>query len=116
MKTNQTDKLLNKIDIEKWRNYYAELLTENRPEFQSAEKEDNLAGTLTISEREVHLSLKKMKTGRSPGPGNIAVELLKCGTEKLRWRLAELFNQCCLQNKLPQEWRVAYIVSLEWLI
>ncbi|XP_030749955.1 uncharacterized protein LOC115877780 [Sitophilus oryzae] len=39
------------MDIEKC-NYYAELLTENRPEFQAVEHENNLAGILMISERE----------------------------------------------------------------
>lgn len=34
------------------------------------------------------------------------------GTQRLRWRLAELFNQCCLQSKLSREWRVAHIVSI----
>ncbi|CAG9826797.1 unnamed protein product [Diabrotica balteata] len=53
-----------------------------------------------------------MKNGRSPGPGNISVEILKAGGPLLIEIITFLINQCCQQIKLPSEWKTAHQVSI----
>lgn len=113
LKTPNTE-LFNKwISLDNWHTHYKTLFVEGRPEFTSQETPTIAnANRLTIEIAEVKKALSTMKNGRSPGPGNIARELLKYGGNHLLERITNLMNMVCYQIKIPTEWKVSHIVSI----
>ena len=54
----------------------------------------------------------RMKTRRFAGPGDIPVELIKSGGQKLLEMITILFNKNINGNKVPEEWKIAIITSI----
>lgn len=117
LRSNKQEKnVLQPIDVKKWETYYEDLLTEKRREFKivaSQTKETRQQETFEpITTNEIKQALNKMKDGRAPGPGGINIELIKSGPEQLTTLLAELFNKCLEQGKVPNEWNIAHITNI----
>ena len=53
--------------------------------------------------------MKKLKSGKAAGPGNIPAELLKHGPQKLYKMIAQLFTVCINEWIIPKEWKIAHI-------
>lgn len=93
------------ISPEEWRNYY-ETLLENRQQHKETTNiidQRNANTKVTVTNQEVQAAHFKMKNGRSPGPGDLPIELLKARRPKLIMRLTRLINNCCQQIKVPIE-------------
>ena len=57
--------------------------------------------------------MEKSKTGKSAGPGNIPIELIKYGPDILLEIVANIFNKCLLHgDDIPEDWNIAYISSI----
>jgi hypothetical protein len=54
----------------------------------------------------------RMKNGRGTGPGDIPIELIKSGGQKLLEMITILLNKIIYGEKVPEEWRVAIITSI----
>jgi len=54
----------------------------------------------------------RMKTGRAAGPGDIPIELIKSGGQKLFEIIAILVNKIINGEKVPEEWKIAIITSI----
>lgn len=113
MKTNNRDKSNQLITLKEWKDHYNTFLTETREEFKEPELGINVTEQLEqLTTDEVKQCIKEMKSGRSPGPGNIAVELIKCGGTALVDRIAKLMNTCLQQQRIPLEWKTSHMVAL----
>ena len=53
-----------------------------------------------------------MKNGRAAGPGDIPIELIKSGGQKLLAMITILLNKIINGEKVPEEWKVAIITSI----
>jgi hypothetical protein len=53
-----------------------------------------------------------MKTGRAAGPGDIPIELIKSGGQKLLEIITILLNKIINGEKVPEEWKFAIITSI----
>lgn len=55
---------------------------------------------------------KLLKNGKSPGPGDIPAELIKCGADGLYAQLTELFQDCLNGAETPNEWKISIISTI----
>jgi hypothetical protein len=53
-----------------------------------------------------------MKTKKSPGPGRVCPELIKCGAEKLREMLRRSCERCISGEHTPEEWWMSNITPV----
>lgn len=67
---------------------------------------------IMISEDDVFLSLKRIKTGKSEGPDNISANVLKCCSQQLIKPLHVLFQASLNQCKVPSLWKTSEIVPI----
>ena len=101
------------IPIDKWVQYYQNLLTENRPEYKGTTSITPVqmdGERVEVSEERVRKAVRELKNGKSCGPG-VYAEMLKHGTDKLITMLIWVINRC-LNGEVPQQWKVAYISSI----
>lgn len=115
MKTNNAHQHCHLISMGEWKKYYGQLLTENRSKYkQTAQQtiEERNDMHLLITEEETKKHVLNMKNLRSPGPGNIAIELVKYGGKEIINRVTNLLNKCITSVQIPEEWRKAYIISV----
>jgi len=104
------------IKAEEWRQHYKKLFTEDRPEFREpfdevfVHRNENIE---FITKIEVKKALQEMKNGKSSGPGNIPVELLKHGPEVMIEEITDIFNECFINGQdIPTDWNMAFISSI----
>ncbi len=104
------------ISIGEWNIYYNKLLTEERTSFPANETstretiiEDK---STTVTTEEVETAVKKLKTGKAAGLGNIPAELLKNAPQKLYKMIAQLFTMCINERIIPKEWKIAHIIPI----
>jgi len=115
LKKEESNKInLQMIQMDQWVEYYSNMLIEKRDDYKNInimipEKRD----VPEISVNEIKKCLKAMKNGKSPGPGGIAVELLKSAPEIALENLADIFNRCLIhEEEIPQEWKIAHLTSI----
>ncbi|XP_030759306.1 uncharacterized protein LOC115884770 [Sitophilus oryzae] len=98
--------------MNKWKEYYEKLLTENRQEYSTiSPTEINISGEV-INIPQTKKAVAALKNNRAPGPQNIPGELVKCGTEKLFKALTWCINRFLNGAPIPKEWKIAYISSI----
>lgn len=64
---------------------------------------------------EIKKALKESKNKEAAGPGNIPIELVKCGPDILLVLdiVAELFNKCMIEaDNISENWNLAYITII----
>lgn len=107
---------INLIQNRKWEEHYRTLLIENRSEFLGEIDEviiNNEIHIQAIDKKEVKKELREMKNGKAPGPGDIPIELIKHGPDKLIEILVDIFNKCLIEGQeIPADWNLAYISSI----
>ena len=101
------------IPINRWVQYHQDLLTENRPEYRGNKNitSTQTEGEVEVSEERVRKAVRELKNGKSCGPEGVYAEMLKHGTDKFIPMLTWVINRC-LNGKVPQQWKVAYISSI----
>ncbi|KAK3547228.1 hypothetical protein QTP86_017837 [Hemibagrus guttatus] len=92
---------------------YLELMNEEN------EREKRVEGVNSVEQKvdkirkdEVRKALKRMKSGKAVGPGDILVEVWKCLGEAAVEFLASLFNRVLESEKMPEEWRRSLLVPI----
>ena len=86
--------------------YYKKLLTDDRksyPANETSTRETIIERKSTIvTTEEVETAVKKLKTGKAAGPGDIPAELLKHAPRKLYKMIAQLFTMCINEWIIPK--------------
>ncbi|KAK3535500.1 hypothetical protein QTP70_016924 [Hemibagrus guttatus] len=97
----------------RWKEYFEELMNEEN------EREKRVEGVNSVEQKvdkirkdEVRKALKRMKSGKAVGPGDIPVEVWKCLGEAAVEFLTSLFNRILESEKIPEEWRRSVLVSI----
>jgi len=107
---------INPISMTEWNEYYRNLLTEVRPEYEMNYGEikiDPPDEIRPITVDEVKETVRELKNGKAAGPGDIPNELIKNGPTILFELLTELCNKCMIeQEDIPNEWNLANISSI----
>jgi len=102
--------------IGEWNTCYKKLLTEVRISYTTNEtitRETTIEGKLiTVTTEEVETAVKKLRTGKAAGPGNIPTELLKNAHQKLYKMIAQLFTICINKHTIHKEWKTAHITPI----
>ena len=65
-----------------------------------------------MTTEEVETAVKKLKTGKAAGSGNIPAELLKNAHQKLYEIIAQLFTMCINEWIIPEEWKITHITPI----
>jgi hypothetical protein len=94
------------MSMQDWYQFYSTLLTEDRIEFIEEEEWKMESTNLTVPDIDVDIVTKNMKNGKSPGPGNINLELIKYGGRKV------LALVIILLNKILQEMETGYLLQI----
>jgi hypothetical protein len=103
---------LQMIPIDRWVQYYQDLLIENRPEDEGTKNitHKQIGGEIVeVREERVRKAVRELKNGKSCGPEGVYAEMLKHGTDKLITMLKWTINRCLNGEEVPQQWTVAYI-------
>lgn len=62
---------------------------------------------------EVTIATRKLSSGKSPGPDNIKVELIKWAPPEVAERIAEIYNELAENGKYPEEIRRGWLVPIQ---
>ena len=57
-------------------------------------------------------SIQRIKLGKSAGPSNVIMELIKASPDQYSQLIADLINAIVKEEKVPEEWSNSYILSL----
>jgi len=74
--------------------------------------EKGIGNVIQIDSSTVKLTIMRMKTGRAAGPGDIPMEMIKSGGQKLLEMITVFLNKIINGNKVTEEWKVAIITSV----
>jgi len=111
--SNSGKSQLNLISADTWEKYYYKLLVEDRKEFLGKNErllEKGIGNVIEIDSNTVKHAIMRMKTGTAAGPGDIPIELIKSGSQKLLEMITILLNKIINGEKVPEEWKVAIII------
>lgn len=103
------------IEPEKWKDHYKDLLTETRQKFIEERQEEEgqpRAQHIPITIEDIRKAIKTIKNKKAGGPGDIAPELIKCGTEKLFRIIHGMFGKAINGHNIPDEWKEAQLTSI----
>jgi hypothetical protein len=74
--------------------------------------EKGIGNVNEIDSNTVKHAITRMKPGRAAGPGDISIDLIKSGGQKLLKMITILLNKIINGEKVPEEWKVAIITSI----
>ena len=103
---------LDMITMDRWIEYYKELLNEDRTEFQEDDGWIYEETNMEIIVVEVLKEIKHSKNGKAPGTGAINSELLKYGGRKIAILITRLINKILKEGDVQYEMRIEYISSI----
>ena len=102
--------------MERWTEHFKHLLnpttTSGNSVLSIVEASESLEIDLgQIRFDEVLNAVRKLKNGKASGPDNISAEMLKLHIGIAEW-LWDIVNKCWTGENLPQDWKLAEVVSL----
>ena len=74
--------------------------------------EKGIGNVIETDSNTIKQAIKRMKNGRAAGPGDIPIELIKSGRQKLLEMITIMLNKIINGKKVPEEWKVAIITSI----
>uniref|UniRef100_A0A3B1JXQ2 ribonuclease H n=1 Tax=Astyanax mexicanus TaxID=7994 RepID=A0A3B1JXQ2_ASTMX len=101
--------------MERWTEYCKELYNfPIKPDNTLLKKEQDTreVARLPVLKEEVRHAVKRLKTGKSPGPDNIPAELLKNGGEDTISILTSMCQKIWESKEWPEEWTKSLIILL----
>ena len=113
--SNSGKRQLNLISADAWEKYYYKLLVEDRKEFLGKNEsllEKGIGNVIGIDSSTVKQAIMRTKNGRTAGPGDIPIELMMSGGQKLLEMITILLNKIINGEKVPEEWKVAIITLI----
>ena len=98
--------------VNRWKEYFENLLNEENERVFQGQGSPHQGLVRKISKKEIVEGLKRMKTGKAPGPDNLPVEAWKAlGSEgvDILWNLMDkIFNE----EKVPEIWRQSTLIPI----
>ena len=96
-----------------WKQNYQRLLNVEFPwdETSLFHTEPSIGPAPFVTANMVLSSIQKIKLGKSPGPSNVIVEMLKASPDQFSELIVDLINAIFKEGKIPEEWSNSYIVS-----
>jgi hypothetical protein len=113
--SNSNKSQLNLISADTWEKYCYKLLIGDREKFLGEIEnvsEKDIDSVIEVDINTVEQAIMGMKNGRATGPGDIPLELIKSGGQKLLEIITMLLNKIINGEKVPEEWKVAIITSI----
>lgn len=107
--------------MQRWREYFQELLgtsttniiEEEEEEHQTGQTENNDGNTEgKITEEELQEAVRKMKNGKAPGHDQISAEMVKLMGPVGRKMLLQLINEIWKQDRIPKDWELGIIMPV----
>lgn len=95
--------------LDRWSEYIEDLFRDERGEKPNIRK--NMDGP-EITTEEVKAAIKNMKTGKSPGPDEIAVEMIKALDEFGVTKVTELANKIYQSGSIPDDLSKSVFIAL----
>ena len=92
------------IPTNRWVQYYQDLHTENRLEYEGNKNisPTQMGGEIVeVSEERLRKAVRELKNGKSCGPEGVYTEMLKHGTDKLIKMLTWVINRCLNGEETP---------------
>ena len=113
LKSSRKGSVVPLIGEKEWVDYYKALYTECRPEFLLADCEHQMDyEPLRVTQGEVEAAVRNAKSGKSPGPGGISVELLKAGGPQILDVVTEVINGILAGEEIPVDLLTGHLFSL----
>lgn len=112
MRTERKKEIITLITLEKWEQYFQQLLTEKKRGCEDNNQLHNIriiGLSIRLTLKEVEKQCNTLKNGKAPEPGDIYGELIKYGSRKLYKHLQKLF-QCI--NRMYQPNGKSHIYQL----
>ena len=113
---NKSKHTNNDIKIEDLYNHFNNLLGQNDESNENNETEipniEDLELDYDITEEEVRHAVFHQKNGKSPGPDQIAAEIIKTSYEHISPLLISIYNNLFKNAIYPESWAVGYIVPI----
>lgn len=97
--------------LQRWKEYIEELFDDEKEKKQHTDCIPNETGP-DITKEEIVYALKTAKEGKSPGPDELPIELLKIIETEYIDILVKLFNQIYKSGVIPKEWLVSTFICL----
>jgi len=113
--SNSGKRHINLVSADIWEKYYYKLLVEDRKEFLGKNEtllEKDIINVIGIDCNTVKHAIMRMKTGRAAGLGDIPVDLIRSGGQKLLEMITILLNKIINGDKVPEECKIAVITSI----
>ena len=101
--------------LERWAEYFGELLNRNEPNDRPTipPATDILPiSTEKPTKAEITAAIKKLNSGKAPGPDGIPVEAMKADIESSTNMLYSLFGKIWESEEIPEDWKEGFIVTI----
>ena len=106
--------------LERWKEYYADLLNKPPPvvpdvELVAAAERANAHPTINCSPPtalEIRSAIKALKNGKAAGPDGLPAEFYKAAEDELVPVLRDLFDVVWMGSKTPDEWQLSVLVPV----
>ena len=105
----------NLTSVDTWEKYYYKFLVEDRKDFVGKNEtllEKRIGNVIQIDSNTTKHAILRMKIGRAADAGDIPIEMIKSGGQKLLEMITILLNKIINGKKVPEEWKVAIITSI----
>jgi uncharacterized protein YukE len=120
VKDKNGNTLTNEEDIiDRWREYFKELLEEDENEILNNEQnneqhmpQEDYGHTEGITETELIKAIQKMKIGKAPGHDEVTTEMIKYMSDERNQELLGIMNQAKSEKKVPLDWQIGIITPI----
>ena len=102
------------MQAKRWAEHFTEVLNTEAPTITAdppAPNDDLDIATGVPTLQDVTHAINQMKTGKSPGIGNICIELLKTDVITVENVFTDLFNDVWTTNEIPRDWNKGLFVK-----
>jgi hypothetical protein len=107
VKDENGDLLADSHILNRWKNYFSQLLNVRLTEIHTAE-----SLVPKSSHSEVETAIAKLKKYKSPGSDQILAEQIQAGGEILWSEIHKFINSIMNKEELPEQWRVSTTVPI----
>jgi hypothetical protein len=98
---------------EMWRSHYEKVSNEEFQWDSDSLSQDCVSGPIEeITEKEIREAMRKMKSGKAPGPSGVCAEMLTAAGELGVQKMTDLCNAILREGRVPADWSRSWLVSI----